>query len=188
MVERYVKWSRYAHKRLNVPQGAEIVELVLDHGKLRPPDIISQLSLFDPIKGVPVCVSCVPQWTQWVVAPALLAQTMHKLVDGGYLKPATVLSHLSPRDKRLRYEAEEKRKISGFPTAKELREAKETAEARLKREEEEAEQVGMVRTASTSMWEQRMICLGFRSERLEIIHTPLPRSAAHDTNRMRAIH
>ncbi len=32
-------------------QGAEIVELVLDHGKLRPPDIISQLSVYDPIKG-----------------------------------------------------------------------------------------------------------------------------------------
>ncbi|KAI0709018.1 RNA polymerase III subunit RPC82-domain-containing protein [Earliella scabrosa] len=127
-----LRYGRYVWlaEQLYGRTGAEIVELVLDHGKLRPPDIISQLSLFDPIK-----------------APALLAQTMHKLVDGGYLKPATVLSHLSPRDKRLRYEAEEKRKISGFPTAKELREAKETAEARLKREEEEAEQVGMKRKA-----------------------------------------
>ena len=61
-----------------------------------------------------------------------------------YLKPSTLLSHISPRDKRLKYEAEEKVKISGFPTAKELRQSKETAEARLKREEEEAEKVGLV--------------------------------------------
>lgn len=61
-----------------------------------------------------------------------------------YLKPSTLLSHISPRDKRLKYEAEEKAKISGFPTAKELRQSKETAEARLKREEEEAEKVGLV--------------------------------------------
>jgi hypothetical protein len=39
---------------------------------------------------------------------------------------------------------EEKVKISGFPTAKELRQAKEVAEARLRREEEEAETIGMV--------------------------------------------
>ena len=75
----------------------------------------------------------------------MLTQALHKLVEEGYLKPATILAHLSPRDKLMRYEAEEKRKIAGFPTAKELREAKEVAVARLKREEEEAEQVGMVR-------------------------------------------
>jgi DNA-directed RNA polymerase III subunit RPC3 len=45
----------------------------------------------------------------------------------------------------MQYEAEEKRKITGFPTAKELRQAKEVAEARLKREEEEEEQIGLVR-------------------------------------------
>lgn len=61
-----------------------------------------------------------------------------------YLKPSTILSHLSPRDKAIQYETEEKRKITGFPTAKELREAKEVAQARLKREEEEAEKVGLV--------------------------------------------
>lgn len=66
-------------------------------------------------------------------------------MEASYLKPSTVLSHVSPRDKRIKYEGEEKAKISGFPTAKELRQAKETAEARLRREEEEAEKVGMVR-------------------------------------------
>jgi DNA-directed RNA polymerase III subunit RPC3 len=29
-------------------KGAEIVQLILDHGKLRPPDIISRLSVYDP--------------------------------------------------------------------------------------------------------------------------------------------
>jgi DNA-directed RNA polymerase III subunit RPC3 len=65
-------------------------------------------------------------------------------VSENYLKPSTVLSHLSPRDKCIQYEAEEKKKITGFPTAKEQREAKEIAQSRLKREEQEAEQVGMV--------------------------------------------
>lgn len=70
---------------------------------------------------------------------------LYKLVSGSYLKPSTILSHLSPRDKCIQYEAEEKRKIVGFPTAKELREAKEVAQARLKREEEEAEKIGLVK-------------------------------------------
>jgi hypothetical protein len=60
------------------------------------------------------------------------------------LKPATILSHLSPREKQIRYETEEKAKISGFPSAKELRQVKESAAARLKREEEDAEKIGMV--------------------------------------------
>lgn len=110
--------------------GAEVVQLVLDHGKLRPPDIIAKLSEHDPVKG-----------------PALYSQALHKLVEASYLKPSTILSHISPVDKRMRYEAEEKAKISGFPTAKEIREAIEIAEARLKREEEEAERIGMKRKA-----------------------------------------
>jgi len=60
------------------------------------------------------------------------------------VKPSTILSHVSPRDKRIKYEGEEKAKISGFPTTKELRDAKVTAEARLRREEEEAEKIGIV--------------------------------------------
>ncbi|KAJ7043248.1 RNA polymerase III subunit RPC82-domain-containing protein [Mycena alexandri] len=109
--------------------GAEIVQLILDHGKLRPPDIVSELSYND------------------LKAAAVYSQALHALVAAAYLKPSTILSHVSPRDKRIRYEAEEKQKISGFPTAKELREAKESAAARLKREEEEAEKVGLKRKA-----------------------------------------
>jgi len=108
------------------PTAAEIVRAVIDHGKLRPPDILSQLGISDPKR-------C-----------AQYARVIHKLVSAFYLKPSTILSHVSPRDKRIKYEAEEKAKISGFPTAKELREAKEVAEARLRREEEQAERVGLV--------------------------------------------
>jgi hypothetical protein len=63
-----------------------------------------------------------------------------------------VLSHISPRDKRISYEAEEKAKIYGFPTAKELRQAREVAEGRLKREEDEAEKVGMVGRHSCTIY------------------------------------
>lgn len=76
---------------------------------------------------------------------AVYSQALYKLVTSAYLKPSTVLSHVSPRDNRMKYEAEERAKISGFPTAKELRHAKEVAEARLKQEESEAEKVGLVR-------------------------------------------
>ncbi|KAI0273832.1 hypothetical protein BC834DRAFT_855789 [Gloeopeniophorella convolvens] len=105
--------------------GGSIVQLILDHGKLRPPYIMSQLA---------------PRGSK---QSAVYSQALHGLVTASYLKPSTVLSHVSPRDKRIRYEAEEKAKIAGFPTAKELREAREVAEARLKREEAEAEKVGL---------------------------------------------
>ncbi|KAG6812756.1 hypothetical protein H0H92_000671 [Tricholoma furcatifolium] len=113
----------------NSIKASEIVKIVLDHGKLRPSDVLSHLGAYEP-KTV-----------------ALYTQTIFKLVTKSYLKPATVLSHVSPRDKRIQYEAEERAKIVGFPTAKEMREAKEVAEARLRREEGEAEQVGLKRKA-----------------------------------------
>lgn len=127
-----LRYGRYVWQagQLFGKAGAEIVQLILDNGKLRPPDVISRLSVYDPVK-----------------APAVYSQALHKLVEASYLKPSTVLSHQSPRDKRIQYEAEEKAKISGFPTAKELRQAKEVAEARLRREEEEAEKIGMKRKA-----------------------------------------
>ncbi|KIJ60612.1 hypothetical protein HYDPIDRAFT_177323 [Hydnomerulius pinastri MD-312] len=124
-----LRFGRYVWQAENIfgPTGAEIVQLILDHGKLRPPEIISRLSIYDPKSS------------------SMYSQSLYKLVSEAYLKPSTILSHNSPRDKRIKYEAEEKAKITGFPTAKELREAKETAEARLKREEEEAEKVGLKR-------------------------------------------
>lgn len=124
-----LRFGRYVWQaeQLFGPSGAEIVQLILDHGKLQSPDIISRLSIQNPKSS------------------SLYSQTLYKLISSAYLKPSTLLSHHSPRDKRIKYEAEEKAKIAGFPTAKELREAQETAEARLKREEEEAESVGLKR-------------------------------------------
>ncbi|KAI0295513.1 hypothetical protein BC826DRAFT_1008186 [Russula brevipes] len=121
---RFGRYVWLAEQHFGMP-GAGIVQLLLDHGKLRPPDIISRLA---------------PQGSK---DSAVYAQALHKLVTSFYLKPSTALSHVSPRDKRITYEAEEKAKIPGFPTAKELRLAREVAAGRLKREEEEAEKVGL---------------------------------------------
>ncbi|KAI0693743.1 hypothetical protein BC835DRAFT_1406684 [Cytidiella melzeri] len=127
-----LRYGRYVWQaeQLFGKAGAEIVQLILDHGKLRPPEIISQLSIYDPIKG-----------------PSIYSQALHKLVEASYLKPSTVLSHVSPRDTRIRYEAEERAEIPGFPAAKQLKEAKQIAAARIRREEEEAEKIGMKRKA-----------------------------------------
>jgi DNA-directed RNA polymerase III subunit RPC3 len=60
---------------------------------------------------------------------------MYKLVSERYLRPSTALSHISPREKLIQYEVEEVGKMTGFLTAKEQRQAKEIALARVKREE-----------------------------------------------------
>lgn len=127
-----LRYGRYVWQaeQLFGKAAAEIVQLILDNGKLRPPVVIAHLSRFDRVK-----------------APMVYSQAFHQLVEASYLKPSTILSHQSPRDKRIKYENEEKAKVSGFPTAKELRQAKEVAGARLRREEEEAEKIGMKRKA-----------------------------------------
>lgn len=66
------------------------------------------------------------------------------MVASYYLKPSTVLSQVCPRDILIKYTNEEKAKIAGFPTAKELRQAREAAEARFRQEEEDAEHLGLV--------------------------------------------
>ena len=62
---------------------------------------------------------------------------LYKLVSEGHLRPSTTLSHISPREKLIQYEAEEVGKKSGFLTAKEVRQAKEAARVRVRREEQE---------------------------------------------------
>jgi DNA-directed RNA polymerase III subunit RPC3 len=84
-------------------------------------------------------------------------QALHKLVTEHYIKPSTTLSHVSPTDRRLRYEAEERAKILGFPTAKEIRVAKETAAARLKQDEEAQEKIGMVGCLLSSFSEGNVV-------------------------------
>ena len=64
-------------------------------------------------------------------------ETLYKLVSEGYLRPSTASSHISPREKLIRYEAEEVGKQTGFLTVKELRQAQEIARARVNREEHE---------------------------------------------------
>ena len=118
--------------------------MILDHGKLRPPEIMARLSVNDPKGRMSVQTTKVQAHLLLVVGSTVYSQAFHKLVMSAYLKPSTVLSHVSPRDKRIKYEAEEKAKITGFPTAKELRQAKEAADVRLKHEEAEAEKVGLV--------------------------------------------
>ncbi|KAF8644133.1 hypothetical protein AX16_008661 [Volvariella volvacea WC 439] len=123
-----LRFGRYVFQteKLFGTHAAEIVQLILDHGKLRAPEVLSRLA-YDP------------------KTTTLYRQALQKLVTTTHLKPSTTLSHISPCDKILRYEAEEKAKISGFPSAKELREVKEIARARIRREEEEAEKVGLKR-------------------------------------------
>ncbi|OCB84153.1 hypothetical protein A7U60_g8829 [Sanghuangporus baumii] len=112
------------------PAAAEIVSLILDHGKLRPPDIMTNLCL-SRSKDVSV-----------------YSQALFQLVSSSHLIPSTILFHVSPRDKLLQYEREEKNQIKNFPTAKELREAKERAEARYRREQEGDMKVGLKRKAA----------------------------------------
>jgi len=99
------------------------VALVLDHGKLKPPDILSKLTFANAEER------------------STYNKTIQKLIAATYLIPSTILSHASPHDKFMQYEAEEKKKLDNIPTAKDLREAKERAEARLKREQEAAMKV-----------------------------------------------
>ncbi|KAJ8508552.1 hypothetical protein ONZ45_g9186 [Pleurotus djamor] len=54
---------------------------------------------------------------------------------------------MSPRDRLIQYQNEEKAKIVNFPTAKDLRQASETAKARIQREDAEIEKIGLRLTA-----------------------------------------
>jgi hypothetical protein len=73
------------------------------------------------------------------------SQAVNSLVTGAYLKPSSVLSHISRTDRLLRLEAELRRSHRGIPTAKDIVGWKLEAEAQVKRENDEAENVGMVR-------------------------------------------
>ncbi|KAH8117214.1 hypothetical protein DFH11DRAFT_1815987 [Phellopilus nigrolimitatus] len=132
-----LRFGRYVWQAEHLFGTAEIVSLILDHGKLRPPDIMSQL-----------CSTKLKD-------TSVYSQALHKLISSSYLVPSTVLFHVSPRDKLLQYEKEEKGQIRNFPTAKELREAKEKAEARLKREQEEAMKIGLTKRKASEHGGQR---------------------------------
>ena len=76
---------------------------------------------------------------------SVYSQAIHALVTGAYLKPSTVLSHISKTDRLLRIEANLRKNHKGIPTTKNIVEWKIEADAKVKRENEEAEKVGMVR-------------------------------------------
>jgi DNA-directed RNA polymerase III subunit RPC3 len=117
------------------------VQLILDHGKLTPPMMSSQLFLHDAKSTSSGCLHIV---ILSLTSPPAYEQALHKLVTAQYLKASTVLSHQSPRDKLIKYEAEERQKLAGLPTSRQLSECRDLAEARLRREEREAEKIGIV--------------------------------------------
>ncbi|KAF6765012.1 RNA polymerase III subunit RPC82 helix-turn-helix domain-containing protein [Ephemerocybe angulata] len=125
---RYGRYILQAEKLFGKP-AAEIVQVILQHGKLVPPEMFSLLRITDPKTLL------------------VYKQALHKLVAGSYLRASTPKSHVSPKDRLIQYEIDEKKKIVGFPTAKQLREAKEVAEARIKQEDDETEKVGLKRKA-----------------------------------------
>lgn len=133
---RYGRYILQAEKLFG-QQGADIVQIIMDHGKLRAQDILSLLHVHDP------------------KAKTQYKQALLKLVSGSYLKASTPRSHVCPRDRLIQYVMEEKNKIVGFPTAKELREAKDIAEARLKREDDESEKIGLIQRLKEQPKHQR---------------------------------
>lgn len=113
---KYVWWAETRCGTL----GGGIVQLVLDNGKLKPQDIYRFLRESTPDLLLSEC-----------------KEALFKLVSEGYLRPSTASSHTSPREKLIQYELEEVGKKPGFLTAKELKQAKEAARARVRREEQE---------------------------------------------------
>lgn len=129
--------SSSASPQLNNWQAGDIVQLVLDHGKLKPPDIyrLLQESASDLCK--PFLKLLVDMGRSTTVVLPECKERLYQLVLEGYLRPSTPLSHISPREKLIQYEVEEVGKKTGFLTAKELRQAKEAAWVRMRREEQE---------------------------------------------------
>ncbi|KAH7107752.1 RNA polymerase III subunit RPC82-domain-containing protein [Auriculariales sp. MPI-PUGE-AT-0066] len=124
----------YLAKQSMGQQAADIVQTVLDHGKLRVQDILSRMHV-NKSKDV-----------------AQHTSVIHRLISSSHLKPSTVLSHICPRDKLINYEEEEKKKKNNaIASAKDIKEAKELAIQRLKQEELDAEKIGMKRKATDAL-------------------------------------
>ncbi|CAO1616187.1 unnamed protein product [Parajaminaea phylloscopi] len=101
-------------------EGLDIITLVLQNGKLQVRDLLGQLP------------------SQSSSAAALLT---HMLLSA-YLKPTTVLTHLSPGDVKLAYINEAKRMARGIPNAKELREIEGKVVLRILKEREDSTTTG----------------------------------------------
>ncbi|KAF8599598.1 hypothetical protein BDV93DRAFT_497587 [Ceratobasidium sp. AG-I] len=126
---RFGKVLAIAKERFGTP-GLEIVSIILDHGKLRLPDILRLLD--KPAKSKDA-----DKYTQVAL----------ELLTSSHLRVSTAASHISPRDKFIRYEGEERKKHVGIVAPKDAREFRAIAEARIRREREEAEapSVGLIK-------------------------------------------
>ena len=108
-------------------------------------------------------------------------EVLYRLVSEGYFRPSSALSHVSPREKLIQYEVEEVGKKTGFLTAKELRQAKEAAWARVQREEQEEirEKNGLV-----SLWK---FCRLTNTQMHPIFQKRCePKEAGRKTNKVRS--
>lgn len=130
----------------------------LNSSRYRPPvsfRLFCSMGSYGNRKCCNISRSSMPKvWSQFQATSATLTlgaessvytQAIHALVSGAYLKPSTVLSHISKTDRLLRLEGNLRKNHKGIPTAKSIVEWKIEAEARVKRENEEAETIGMVR-------------------------------------------
>ncbi|KAG9084740.1 RNA polymerase III subunit C82, partial [Ceratobasidium sp. 392] len=89
---RFGRILAIAKERFGTP-GLEIISIILDHGKLRLPDILRLLD--KPAKSK---------------ESDTYSQVALDLLTSSHLRVSTPESHVSPRDKFIRYEAEERKK------------------------------------------------------------------------------
>ncbi|KAF8734231.1 RNA polymerase III subunit RPC82, partial [Rhizoctonia solani] len=127
--QRFGKILAITKEKFGVP-GQAIISIILDHGKLRLPDILRLLNKSDNQKE-----------SEAYIKVAL------ELLTSSHLRVSTPASHISPRDKLIRYEAEERKKHVGIVAPKDARQFRITAEVRIRREREEAEapSVGLIK-------------------------------------------
>ncbi|KAJ1307949.1 hypothetical protein OPQ81_002026 [Rhizoctonia solani] len=126
---RFGRILAIAKEKFGTP-GQDIVSIILDHGKLRLPEILRLLNKSDN-----------PTDSE------AYTQVTLELLTSSHLRLSTPASHISPRDKLIRYEAEERKKHVGIVAPKDARQFRITAEARIRREREEAEapSVGLIK-------------------------------------------
>ncbi|KZT44098.1 hypothetical protein SISSUDRAFT_1085644 [Sistotremastrum suecicum HHB10207 ss-3] len=106
-------------------EASQIISIILDHGKLKINDVLDLLSVYD---------------SKLMQTYKSMFQT---LFTAGYVRASTALSHLSPRDKLIAYEEEARALLKGLPTAKQLREVRETAVARVNADEVQLLNIGL---------------------------------------------
>ncbi|KAK0545101.1 RNA polymerase III subunit C82 [Tilletia horrida] len=114
---RFGAYIGMAHDRFG-SDAAQIIRLILKHGKLTALDICDQLAGEDSLKR------------------AMIGRLLLLLLHRTYIRPSLASSHISPRDKFIAYETEGKlNKRGSVFTPKELRELKDSVAVRIEDEE-----------------------------------------------------